>query len=192
MHSTHIAEWILGLVTSRDHAVSTVGDLVEEASIRGVVWFWSGISRIAGSLLWRAVAENALHLAGVAFIGLVVDVLASLLVAGLSGLVFFLVAGSGHQLQGNSVWWTIGLDAPTLFLSLWIGRMLARWAPGRELSACLAYGILGSLFSLLIMFVAPGGLGVSALIGVFLSDLLQRTPVLAGAAWGRRLTLAAR
>lgn len=192
MHSTHIAEWILGLVTSRDRAVSTVGDLVEEASSRGMVWFWSGILRISASLLWRGVAENPLRLAGVAFIGLAVDVVASLLAAALSGLVFFFVARSGHQLQGNSVWWTIGLDAPTLLLSLWIGRMLARWAPGRELSACLAYGILGSLFSLVLMFVAPGGLGVSALIGVFLSDLLQRTPVLAGAVWGRHRTLAAR
>jgi hypothetical protein len=70
--------------------------------------------------------------------------------------------------------------------------MLARWAPGRELSACLAYWILGSLFSLVMMFVDPGGLGPSALIGVFLIDLLQRTPVLAGAVWGRHRTLAAR
>lgn len=192
MHSTHIAEWILGLVTNRDRAVSTVGDLVEEASSRGVVWFWSGILRIAASLLWRGVAENPLRLAGVAFIGLAVDVLVSLLVAALSGLVFFFVAWSGHQVQGNPVWLTIGLDAPTLLVSLWIGRILARWAPGRELSACLAYGILGSLFSLVMMFVAPSGLGVSALIGAFLSDLLQRTPVLAGAVWGRHRTLAAR
>jgi hypothetical protein len=192
MHSTHLAEWILGLVTSRDRAVCTVGDLVEEASSRGAVWFWSGIVRIAASLLWRGVAENPLRLAGVVFIGLAVDVLASLLVAALSGLVFFFVARSGHPLQGNSVWWTIGLDAPTLFLSLWIGRMLARWAPGRELSACLAYWILGSLFSLVMMFVDPGGLGPSALIGVFLIDLLQRTPVLAGAVWGHHRTLAAR
>ena len=69
MHSTHLAEWILGLVTSRDRAASTVGDLVEEASSRGAVWFWSGIVRIAASLLWRGVAENPLRLAGVAFIG---------------------------------------------------------------------------------------------------------------------------
>jgi hypothetical protein len=192
MHSTHIAEWILGLVTSRDRAASTVGDLVEESSSRGVVWFWSGILRIAASLLWRGVAENPLRLVGVAFIGLAVDVLASLLAAALNGLVFFFIARSGHQLQGNSVWWTIGLDAPALLLSLWIGRLLARWAPGRELCACLAYGILASLFSLVMMFGAPGGLGVSALIGVFLSDLLQRTPVLAGAVWGRHHTLSAR
>lgn len=186
MRNIHIAEWILDLVTSRDRAASAVGDLVEEATPRGVVWFWSGVLRIAASLLWRSVAENPVRLAGVALIGLTVDVVASLLFAGLSGVAFFVAARIGHLGQGNSVWWTIGLDAPTLFLSLWIGRMLARWAPGRELGACLAYGIAGSLFSLVMIFVASGDLGASALFGVWVSDVVQRTPVVAGAVWGRR------
>jgi hypothetical protein len=93
--------------------------------------------------------------------------------------VFFVAARDGHQVQLSSVWWRIALDAPTPVMSVLIGRMLARWAPGRELCVCLAYGILGAAFSFMMMFVSPW---------VFLSDVAQRTPVLAGALWGRRRT----
>jgi hypothetical protein len=192
MRSIHIAEWILRLVTSGDRAASTAGDLVEGAATRGVVWFWSRVLRTAASLLWRDVAENPARIAGVAFIGLVVEVVITLLLAGLSGVVFFIVAWSGRQIQLGSMWWTIGLGTQQLVISLLIGRMLARWAPGRELGACLAYAILGSIFSFIVIFVFPGGLGLSALFWVFLSDAAKRTPVLAGAAWGRYRRMAAR
>jgi hypothetical protein len=190
MRKIHIAEWILGLVTSRDRAATMVGDLVEEGA-RGVAWFWSRILRIAVSFLWRGVTESPVRITGLAFIGLAVDVVASIFLAGASGVLFFFAARNGHQLQLNAVWWTILLDAPTLVMSALIGRMLARWAPGRELAACLAYGILGSLLSFVMMLVSPGGLGISALLWVFLSDVAQRTPVLAGALWGRHRRLAA-
>jgi hypothetical protein len=55
MPSLHIAEWILALVTRQDRAMSTTGDLTEEAATRGVVWFWSHVVRTAASLLWRHV-----------------------------------------------------------------------------------------------------------------------------------------
>jgi hypothetical protein len=192
MHSIHIAEYILGLVTSRDRAASTVGDLVEGAATRGAAWFWSGILRTAASLLWRGVAENPVRVTGVAFTGLAVDVATSLLLAGLSGVAFFVAARSGHPAQLSSIWWIIGLDAPALLMLLLIGRMLARWAPGRELSACLAYAILGSIFSLIADLIHPGGLGFSALLWVFLGDAAQRTLVLAGAVWGRHRRLVVR
>ncbi|HEY6342242.1 MAG TPA: hypothetical protein VIY49_12175 [Bryobacteraceae bacterium] len=192
MRSIHFAEWILGLVTSPDRAASTVGDLVEGAADRGVVWFWTGILRTAASLLWCGVAGNPVRVTGVALIGLAVDVVASLLLAGLTGVVFFLAAWYGHRVPLNSVWWVIALDVPELLVSVLIGRILARWAPGRELSACLAYGILGSIFSIIMIFVSTGGLGPSALLWVFLSDVTKRIPVLAGAVWGRHRGLAAR
>jgi hypothetical protein len=190
MRSIHIAESILRLITSRDRAASTVGDFAEEAATRGAVWFWSGILRTAASLLWRGVAENPVRVTGVAFIGLAVDVVTSLLLAGLSGVAFFVAAWSGHPAQLSSIWWIIGLDAPPLLMLLLIGRMLARWAPGRELSACLAYAILGSIF--IADLVYSGGLGFSALLWVFLGDAAQRTLVLAGAVWGRHRRLVAR
>lgn len=192
MHKIQIAEWILRLVTSQDRATSTAGDLAEEAPARGVLWFWSGVLRTATSLLWREVAENPMRVTGVAFIGLAVDVLVSLLLAGVSGVVFFVAARSGHQVQLSSTWWTIALDTPPVVMSLLIGRILARWAPDRELGACLAYAILGSIFSFSMMFISPEGLGFTALFCVFLRDAAQRTPVLAGAVWGRSRRLAGR
>ena len=59
MRSAHIAEWILALVTTRDRATSTVGDLTEQAAARDAVWFWLSVLRATASLLWRDVAEHA-------------------------------------------------------------------------------------------------------------------------------------
>jgi hypothetical protein len=162
-----------------------VGDFAEQASARGVAWFWSGILRTAASLLWCGFAENPVRVMGAALIGLATDIVASLLLAGLSGVVFFVVARNGHPAQSSSGWLMIWLGAMTLVISVFIGRLLARLAPGGELSACLAYGIIGSLFSLVMVFVSPEGLGLTALLTVFFSDVVQRTPVLAGAIWGR-------
>ncbi len=66
MHNINIAEWILALVTTRDRAASTVGDLAEGAATRGAVWFWSGVLRTAASLLWRDIVgtERAFHRVG--------------------------------------------------------------------------------------------------------------------------------
>ncbi len=201
MRSIHIAEWLLRLVTSRDRAASAVGDLVEQAPTRNRFWFWSGILRTAASLLWRDLAENPARITGVAFMGVAVDVATSLLCAGLTGAAFFVAAQSGHpayvagttgQPHLTSMWLTIGLHAPALVILLLIGRMLARWAPGRELGACLAYALLGSVFCLISDLVDSGGLGFPALLWVFLGDAAQRALVLAGAVWGRHRRLTAR
>jgi hypothetical protein len=155
------------------------------------LWFWSGVLRIMASLLWSGVAENPMLIAGVAFVGVAVDVVASMLLACLSGVVLSIEAWSGHQAQLHFVWWKIGLDASTLVISVLVGRMLARLAPGRELCACLAYMILGSLFSVTLIFLSAGGFAVSAMVGVLLSDVAQQTPVLVGAVWERHRRLAA-
>ncbi len=192
MHSNRTAEWILGLVTSRDRAASTAGDFAEEAAAHGTIWFWSQVLGTAASLLWRGVAENPWRVIRVALLGFAVDVGASALLGSLSGVAFFVAAFSGHPAQVNSIWWTIGLHAPMLVASLLVGRILARRAPGAELGACLAYAILGSISSVVVTVVSPGGLGFSALLWVFLSDAAQRTPVVAGAVWGRHRRLASR
>lgn len=93
MHSTNIAEWLLALVTTRDRAASTIGDLTEGLATRGAVWFWSAVLRTAASLLWRDIAERPARLTGLAFLGLALYIGIDLLFAGLSGVVFFLAAG---------------------------------------------------------------------------------------------------
>ncbi|MDR3698270.1 MAG: hypothetical protein P4L56_01465 [Candidatus Sulfopaludibacter sp.] len=182
MHSIHIAERILAVVTSRDRAASIAGDLTEEAAARGAVWFWSGVIRTAASLLWREVADNPVRVCGVALVGFAGYIVLDLLFAGLSGVAFFVVAyRSGHSFQLSSLPWRIWFLAPVLLIPLATGRMLARFAPGREAAVCLGYAIAALAFGCVSMMVAPGSIG-------FLSDAPQIL-VLAGAAWGRHRRL---
>jgi hypothetical protein len=172
----NIAESILGVVTSRDRAASTVGDLIEGAATRGTVWFWSGVLRTAASLLWRDIVEQSARFAGLALIGLAVYIGIDLIFAGLSGVAFFGTAmASGHPLHLESIGWRLWFTAPVLVSSLFVGRMLARWAPGRELAACVVYAILASIYNLLPMMGDNGAL--AALLCILI--------VPAGAAWGR-------
>ncbi len=176
MHSAHIAERILALVTTRDRAASTAGDLTERAAARDAVWFWSSVLRTAASFLWRDVAEHAARLTGLALLGIAVYIAIDFLFAGLGGVAFFTVAyTSGKQPQLDSIGWRIWFAAPVLVSAPLIGRMLARWAPGRELAACVVYAVLVSTYNLVPM------LGDN---GVF-TTLLCILPVLAAAAWGR-------
>ena len=64
MHNAAIAEWILSLVVAPDRAASTVGDLVEEASSRGPLWFWSCVLQTAGSHLWHELTASPLRMLG--------------------------------------------------------------------------------------------------------------------------------
>jgi hypothetical protein len=172
MHNNHIAEWILTLVTSRERAASTVGDLAEQAGARGVVWFWSGVLRTAGSLLWRGVTENNARAARLALAGLAIYIGIDMLHAFLTGIVFFVGA--------NSMEWRFWLAARLLVSSVLIGRLLARWSPGRELAACVAFAVIISIYDLTPMLGSDGG--VSALLSILI--------VSAAAAWGRHNSLA--
>jgi hypothetical protein len=174
MHSVHIAEWILALVTTRDRAASTVGDLVEGAATRGVAWFWPHALRTAAALLWLDISERPARVTGLAFLGLAVYIGVDLLFAGLSGVAFF-------WLHSDSIGWKLWFTAPALVSSLLIGRMLARWAPGRELAACAVYAILASIYNLVPM------LGDNGALSAWLCILI----VPAGAAWGRSRRLGA-
>lgn len=176
MHSVNFAEWILALVTTRDRAASTVGDLTEGAASRSVVWFWSGVLRTAASLLWRGVAEHPARVMGLAFLGLVVNVGIDWVFTALSGVAFFFAAmASGHPLQLDSIGWNLWFNVPVLVSSLLVGRMLARWAPGRELATCVVYALFASIYNVAPMLGADGAF----------SELLCILIVPAGAVWGR-------
>jgi hypothetical protein len=106
-----------------------------------------------------------------------------LLFACLDGVAFFIAAyRSGNHVRVASIEWKIWFAAPVLVSSLLIGRMLARWAPGRELAACVVYAVLVSIYNLAPMLGDNGG--VTALMCILI--------VPAGAAWGRSRRLVAR
>jgi hypothetical protein len=174
MRNSHIAEWILTLVTSRERAASTVGDLTEQASARGSVWFWSGVLRTAASLLWRGVVENNAPVARLALLGLAIYIGIDMIYAFFSGFVFFLAA--------NSLEWKVWFATRLLVSSVLIGRLLARWAPGRKLAACVAFAVIISIYDMTPMLGNNGG--VSALLSILI--------VSAAAAWGRHNSLARR
>ncbi|MGA3098453.1 MAG: hypothetical protein ABSF25_18520 [Bryobacteraceae bacterium] len=67
MRNAATAEWILSLVS--DNAASTVGDLVEESSPRGALWFWSSVLRAAGSHFWRDLSASPWRMVRLAFWG---------------------------------------------------------------------------------------------------------------------------
>jgi hypothetical protein len=53
MRTASTAEWILCRVTTKERAVSMVGDLVEIQERKGLLWFWLSVARVALSLFWR-------------------------------------------------------------------------------------------------------------------------------------------
>jgi hypothetical protein len=53
MHNPAITEWIVARFTSRERAVSIVGDLVELKPQKGIFWFWLSLARIVFALAWR-------------------------------------------------------------------------------------------------------------------------------------------
>jgi hypothetical protein len=149
---------------------------MEGAATRGVVWFWSGILRTASSLLWHDLAAQPARITALALLGLAVYIGIDFVFACLSGVAFFGVAmASGHPLHLDSIGWKLWFTAPVLVSSLLVGRMLAHWAPGRELAACVVYAILASVYNLVPMLGDNGAF----------SALLCIVVVPAAAAWGR-------
>lgn len=53
MHSTAIAEWLIARLTSKKHAASIVGDLLELKSQKGSWWFWLSLVGVVFALSWR-------------------------------------------------------------------------------------------------------------------------------------------
>lgn len=182
MRSAHIAEWILALVTTRGRAAATVGDLTEQGATRDAVWFWFSVFRTASSFLWRNVAEHPARLTGLALLGIAVFAALGLLFAFLDGVAGFIaIYSSGNHVDVDSVGWKIWFTAPVWLGSLLIGWMLARWAPERELAACVVYAVLVSIYNLV------PALGNNVVLTAVFCVLL----VPAGAAWGRNRRLSA-
>jgi hypothetical protein len=184
MRNIRLAEWILSLVTTPERASSTAGDLVEEGAVRGRVWFWHAVLRTVASHVWRGVTDAPGRVLGVAFAGAILNGAAGFLLAGLFGVVFFVVSFFALGAHLNDTFLGILVAILFLIISFLTGRVLARWAVGRELAACLAYVIVASACNL--FDDSRTNAGVLTVIAVFLGNMAMQTPALAGAIWGRR------
>jgi hypothetical protein len=66
MRSEFVAEWILARLTTRSRAASIVGDLLENRSEKGTLWFWRSFAGIVLAVAWR----RPLAFAAAFFLGL--------------------------------------------------------------------------------------------------------------------------
>jgi hypothetical protein len=202
MHKDRIAEWLLSQVTTRERAVSTVGDLTEAAATHAAGWFWSNVVRTLASLLWRGFADAPGPMLGLALRAWLLSLalaLAALLcivvLAAIFGLAYAMLTSAigsvnGAFTPGGVFVWVakaVGL-AVAVLCQFQVGRWLARRAPGREVSACLAL--------LMLQWIPAAMIGLGAALATRNSGwlpspeyLLLGLPCLAGALWVRRRAL---
>jgi hypothetical protein len=173
MRSGWLAEWILSLATAPDRASSTVGDLMEDVSTRGWLWFWLSIVRTAFSISWHSFAVSPLSMVlfavvawfGYMIAGIILWLVAQILITLGWGLAYFFTHHTGlelltdllkvrlewmpvppqiaHWIEGFVVW----VAAP-----FQIGRIIARCCPGREIAAWLTMSLLWPMLSIFVPF----------------------------------------
>jgi hypothetical protein len=153
MRKADIAEWILSLTTTPERAAATAGDLMEGASARGTLWFWSSLMRTAGGLVWSNVSESPMRLTGLAILSVVFSVIytTAVLLGIMAGQVLIVDTVSrgllrlGTQdllvtpdtLVPSNALMTLDAAVAAMVASLMLGNWLARWAPSRELAVSL-------------------------------------------------------
>ena len=187
MRNAQVAEWILSLVTTPERAASTVGDLMENAAIRGALWFWIAVLRTVFSIMWRDVAANPGRMARLAG-GAILLGLALLFVSFLVIIpVTFLVYRAGFQDPAPYESWMFTLSsivAGMILVPFQQGRWLARRSPGQELAPCLALAIVTAVLT-----VMTAGYFRTGAWEAVLSVTLGPIPIFAGAVWVRRKRL---
>jgi hypothetical protein len=200
MLKAKVAEWILSLTTTHDRATSTAGDLIEESSTRGALWFWSSLLRTTLALIWRAWTDAPLQMTGFA-------VRACLIQFGV-----FLVAAVGVGIGSVFGWFSLSpqslattAEAATFVVvalavmagDFQVGRWIARRAPQRELAACIGYIVVRTVFLQILEAISPTAPPPVTLMGqlAILDQLLRAGELLclfAGIRRVRRQSMAAR
>jgi hypothetical protein len=163
MRRVDAAEWILSLTTTPERAATTAGDLTEETPARGALWFWWSLSRTTASLVWRTFAEAPRFTAGMAFKACVLEAK----ILGFFGVLLNAYI-KGFKLEQRGI--LLVSEAVMIACYFCVGALIARRAPARELSACLAFlsmdsGIRAAIYFLLqeasmpldpgLLFLAP-------------------------------------
>jgi hypothetical protein len=152
MNHDRIAEWLLESVTTRARATSMVGDLRETAASRGEIWFWRSVVATTVALMWRGMVADPRRMFGLAVRGWVAGLGFTFLI----GIGAFLVLGPlltgltmGHSNGVGGVYGgfptSLANPAHVAMIALCqflVGRWIARRAPGREVSPCLAFALL--------------------------------------------------
>lgn len=120
MRKVALAEWILALTVAPDRAATTVGDLVEDASTRGVLWFWSSVLWTALSHLLRDLSAAPFRMVKLALWGWVIEFL--LLMVSAESLIY-----TWGQIHDYIRWWShVECQTPCEYwpTPLWAQKMI--------------------------------------------------------------------
>jgi hypothetical protein len=171
-------EKLFSLFTSSDRAVAIAGDLAEERSQRGWIWFWLHVVSVTFALWRNAATEAPLRVLALTLAGGVL--LAAPALGGVAAI--FLVPHS----MDSSVGW-IALPFFWWGGALCTGASLVAFAPRRGMAACAMLAVGGE--ALLIGFGGPWvwrDPGNTDFVFFCTTGLIAAIPLLTGAAVARR------
>ena len=150
MRKAGIAEAILSLTTSRDHAASIAGDLVQQAPFKGASWFWGSLVRTTASLTWKAFAEAPVRVTGLALLGLFLQMFYMLVI---QVPIVLLHLGIGRRSVESPGWEYM---FAFLVASYFIGKWLARRAPQKELAVYVGVWFVAHILWIPMLVLIPG------------------------------------
>ncbi len=137
MPKTVATEWFLRLFTTPDRAAAIAGDMSEEGHVS-----WFDTLRTAAALFFRQAASQPFRLAFLILMGAVLSDVGRRLV----------IMPFEHRSYGPSIpWWlqTYVIVATRVLIPALLGYLMVRLAKGRDLTVCLGYGIVQTLFTLI-------------------------------------------
>ena len=162
MRKAGIAEAILSLTTSRDHAASIAGDLVQQAPFKGATWFWGSLVRTTASLTWKAFAEAPVRVTGLALLGLFLQMFYMLVIQVPIVLLHLGLSTARRPVPSQPAEFnfaaTAGWEYMFAFLvaSYFIGKWLARRAPQKELAVYVGVWFVAHILWIPMLALIPG------------------------------------
>ena len=150
MRKAGIAEAILSLTTSRDHAASIAGDLVQQAPLRGAMWFWGSLVRTTASLTLKAFTEAPVRVTGLALLGLFLQMFYMIVI---QVPIVLLHLGIGRRSVESPGWEYM---FAFLVASYFIGKWLARRAPQKELAVYVGVWFVAHILWIPMLALIPG------------------------------------
>ena len=130
------AEWFLRLFTTPDRAAALAGDMSEEGRVS-----WFDTLGTAAALFFRNVAEGPVRLVLLILLGTFLGAACWNLAS---------ISIRLHSFQRSEYWMVSVLffAAERLLAPALTGYVLVRFAKGRDITACLAYGIVSTVLPL--------------------------------------------
>ena len=206
MRSDRLAEAVLSMVAPAERAASAVGDLAEDADVRGAFWFWRSVARLALALLARDLVSSALAIGASAALGWFLYMGISMVFASIGyvvltlawGLTYVLTHHTGFELLADMMrvrfdWPPIptsaayALQAVVFFAvtPFCIGRGSAAIWRGHELTLVILALPIWLAMSVLVPFVGVGVRTAPAMVPVVVAFVL--VGLLSARAWPRQL-----